>query len=66
MVQGEFRLAQALVPKLQQIGIVCVAATAHREVVEQSEGTKTTRFNFVRSRVYNRRGIRPIGARSVR
>ena len=53
MVQGEFRLAHALVRKLQQIGIVCVAATTHREVVEQSEGTKTTRFNFVRFREYS-------------
>jgi len=43
----------ALVRKLQQIGIVCVAATTRREVVEQTGGTKTTRFNFVRFREYN-------------
>jgi hypothetical protein len=53
MVQGEFRLAHALVRKLQQIDIVSVAATTRREVVQQSEGTKTTRFNFVRSGEYN-------------
>ena len=53
MIQGEFTLAHALVRKLQQIGIVCVAATTRREVVEQSRGAKTTRFNFVRFREYS-------------
>jgi CRISPR-associated protein Csx16 len=52
MVQGEFTLAHALVRKLQQIGIVCVAATTRREVVEQTGGARTTRFNFVRFREY--------------
>lgn len=52
MVQGEFTLAHALILKLQRIGIVCVAATTRREMVEQSEGTKTTRFDFVRFREY--------------
>ena len=54
MVQGEFTLAHALVGKLQQMGIVCIAATTRREVVEQSGGTQTTRFNFVRFREYSR------------
>jgi hypothetical protein len=53
MIQGEFTLAHALVRKLQQIGIVCVAATRRREVVEQSGDTKTTRFDFVRFREYS-------------
>lgn len=52
MVQGEFTLVHALVSKLQDIGIVCVAATTRREVVEKSGGSKTTRFNFVRFREY--------------
>jgi hypothetical protein len=52
MVQGEFTLVHALVGKLQDIGIVCVAATTRREVVEQFGGSKTTRFNFVRFREY--------------
>jgi CRISPR-associated protein Csx16 len=52
MVQGEFTLAHALVRRLQQMGIVCLAATTRREVVEQSGDTKTTRFNFVRFREY--------------
>ena len=53
MVQGEFTLAHALVRKLQQIGVVCVAAMTRREVVEQTGGTKTTRFDFVRFRAYS-------------
>ncbi len=52
MVQGEFTLVHALVRKLQQIGIVCVAATTRREVIEHSGGAKTTRFHFVRFREY--------------
>jgi CRISPR-associated protein Csx16 len=52
MVQGEFTLAHALVRRLQQKGIVCLAATTRREVVEQSAGIKTTRFEFVRFREY--------------
>jgi hypothetical protein len=51
MVQGEFTLAHTLVGKLQRMGIVCLAATTRR-VVEQSDDTKTTRFNFVRFREY--------------
>jgi CRISPR-associated protein Csx16 len=53
MVQGEFTLAHALVRKLQQMGIVCLAATTRREVVEQSGGTKATWFDFVRFREYS-------------
>jgi CRISPR-associated protein Csx16 len=53
MVQGEFTLVHALVRKLQQMGIVCLAATTSRQVVEQSGGTKTTRFDFVRFREYS-------------
>lgn len=52
MVQGEFTLAHALVRRLQQMGIVCLAATTRREIVEQSVDTKTTRFYFVRFRRY--------------
>ena len=53
MVQGEFTLVHALVRKLQQIGVVCVAATTRREVVEQTGGTNATRFDFVRFREYS-------------
>jgi CRISPR-associated protein Csx16 len=52
MVQGEFTLAHALVGRLRQRGISCLAATTRREVVGQAGGIKTTRFEFVRFREY--------------
>jgi hypothetical protein len=52
MVQGEFTLAYALVRELQKRGIVCLAATTGREVLEDSERVKTSRFEFVRFREY--------------
>ena len=52
MVQGEFTLAHALVRELQKKGIVCLAATTKRDVLEASGGLKTTRFEFVRFREY--------------
>jgi CRISPR-associated protein Csx16 len=52
MVQGEFTLAHALVRRLQERGVVCLAATTRREVLEDSGTVKTTRFEFVRFREY--------------
>jgi CRISPR-associated protein Csx16 len=52
MVQGEFTLAHALVRELQKRGIVCLAATTGRDVLEDTGGVKTTRFEFVRFREY--------------
>jgi CRISPR-associated protein Csx16 len=52
MVQGEFTLAHALVRRLQQRGISCLAATTRREVLEDCGAVKTTRFEFVRFREY--------------
>jgi hypothetical protein len=52
MVQGEFTLAHLLVRRLQGRGIVCLAATTRREVLEDSGAVKTTRFEFVRFREY--------------
>jgi CRISPR-associated protein Csx16 len=52
MVQGEFTLAHMLVRRLQERGIVCVAATTQREVLEDAGSVKTTRFEFVRFREY--------------
>jgi CRISPR-associated protein Csx16 len=52
MVQGEFTLAHALVRKLQQRGVVCLAATTRRELLEDYGAVKTTRFAFVRFREY--------------
>jgi CRISPR-associated protein Csx16 len=52
MVQGEFTLAHALVRRLQQRGLVCIAATTRRQVLEDRGAVKTTRFEFVRFREY--------------
>jgi CRISPR-associated protein Csx16 len=52
MVQGEFTLAQALVRRLQQVGIVCLAATTRRNVSQGSGGEKVSCFEFVRFREY--------------
>jgi CRISPR-associated protein Csx16 len=52
MVQGEFTLAHMLVRRLQRRGIVCLAATTRREVLEDCGAVKTTRFEFVRFREY--------------
>jgi hypothetical protein len=52
MVQGEFTLAHALVGRLRQRGISCLAATTRREVIGHAGGVKTTRFEFVRFREY--------------
>ena len=52
MVQGEFTLAHALVRRLQQRGVVCLAATTRRQVLEDRGAVKTTRFEFVRFREY--------------
>jgi CRISPR-associated protein Csx16 len=52
MLQGEFTLVHALVRRLQQRGIVCLAATTRREVLGDCGAVKTTRFEFVRFREY--------------
>jgi putative CRISPR-associated protein (TIGR02619 family) len=52
MVQGEFTLAHMLVRRLQERGVVCLAATTRREVLDDGGGVKTTRFEFVRFREY--------------
>jgi CRISPR-associated protein Csx16 len=52
MVQGEFTLAHWLVRELQARGVICLAATTRREVLENAGGLKTTRFEFVRFREY--------------
>jgi hypothetical protein len=52
MVQGEFTLAHMLIRKLQEQGIVPLAATTCRQVIENADRSKTTRFAFVRFREY--------------
>lgn len=52
MVQGEFTLAFALVRELSSRGILCLAATTEREVIDLANGETQRRFRFVRFRSY--------------
>jgi CRISPR-associated protein Csx16 len=52
MVQGEFTLVQALVRRLQQMGVVCLAATTRRKVSLSAGNEKISYFEFVRFREY--------------
>jgi CRISPR-associated protein Csx16 len=52
MVQGEFTLAHALVGRLRAQGIVTLAATTSRDVDDNPDGSRTSRFTFVRFREY--------------
>ena len=52
LVQGEFTLAAELVRRLQNRGIVCVAATSERMVQEAADGRRASMFRFVRFREY--------------
>ncbi|MEI7812940.1 MAG: hypothetical protein WCJ01_11050 [Ignavibacteria bacterium] len=51
-LMGEFNFSYILINMLREKGILSVASTSKREVVEQSDGTEIIRFNFVRFRNY--------------
>ncbi len=51
-VMGEMTLTYALVSKLKEVGIRCVASTTNRDVTENADGTRTSKFNFVKFREY--------------
>lgn len=51
-VMGELTFCFAITALLQQDQIRCVASTSARQTTENSDGTKTIRFNFVRFRDY--------------
>lgn len=50
-IMGEMNFTYALVKRLRQQGIVCVASTTER-VVEEHDGQKTSTFRFVKFRRY--------------
>ena len=52
LVQGEFTLTMALVKRLQQRGIRCLAATTARRVEKTDDGRELREFRFVRFRDY--------------
>ena len=52
LVQGEFTLTMALVKRLQEKGIRCLAATTERAVEKTEDGREVRAFRFVRFREY--------------
>lgn len=51
-VMGEMTLTYAIVARLKEMGIPCVASTTERHVELNDDGTKTSEFCFVRFREY--------------
>ena len=51
-LMGEMTFTYALVRRLKDVGVRCVASTTDREVVDNGDGTRTTKFRFVRFRDY--------------
>lgn len=52
-VMGEMGLVFAIVLELRRRGIRCVHSTTERVSVENADGTKTVKFNFVQFRDYS-------------
>ena len=50
MVAGETSLVLALVPALKEAGIRCFTACSERNTIQNEDGTKTVRFEFVQFR----------------
>lgn len=51
-VMGEMTLTFAIVKRLQNNNVKCVASTTQRDVVEDADGTKLTLFRFIKFREY--------------
>jgi len=51
-IMGELTLCFALVLRLQRLGIKCLASTTSRQTEDNEDGSKTSRFEFVRFREY--------------
>ncbi len=51
-LMGELTFCFALVARLQNAGITCLASTTRREIIENGNGSKTSKFEFVRFREY--------------
>ncbi len=51
-VMGEMTFTYQLVSLLRAAGVMCVASTTVRDVVEEEGGVKVSRFRFVRFRSY--------------
>lgn len=51
-VMGEQTLCYALISRLQELGIPCIASCTARNVVDLPDGSKQSRFEFVQFRSY--------------
>lgn len=51
-IMGELTFCVALINKLQKARINCLASTTHRTTLELPDGTKISKFEFVRFRHY--------------
>lgn len=51
-IMGELTFCVALIRKLQKAGISCLASTTHRTTEDLPDGTKVSKFEFVRFRHY--------------
>ena len=52
-IMGEMTFCFGLIAALSLQGIVCIASTSERDVIETATGQKQVNFNFVRFRKYN-------------
>jgi len=52
-LMGELTFCFALVAKLQQAGISCVAATTLRNTIDKPDGTKIANFRFIKFRSFS-------------
>ena len=55
-IMGELTFCFALTAHLQKYGITCLCSTTTRQTIDNPDGSKTTRFDFVRFREYTRLG----------
>jgi len=51
-IMGELTFCFALVARLQNAGITCIASTTSRITTDLPDGSKASRFDFVRFREY--------------
>jgi hypothetical protein len=51
-LMGELTFCFALIARLQNAGITCIASTTSRKITDLPDGSKSSRFEFVRFREY--------------
>ncbi len=53
-IMGELTFCFALVALLQKSGIQCIVSTTSRQAINQPDGAKVSRFEFVKFREYSK------------